>query len=321
MLSTTVNQMALFFMILCVGFIASKAKVVKKESLPHLSNIIVSVLLPALILFSTYTGTTRGAIFDNLPMILLSIGFYLLITTVMFIAARVLGLHGDRARVFQLCFIFGNTGFVGMPLIAAVFPENGMLYMMLFTLVDQLLFWTYGVYLSTAQDASSHNDSLPAGHTDAPHHLSWKTFVTPNTVSMLVAFAVVFLAIPVPKLIIDGVGLLANTTSGMCMFYLGALLFYSDWKAALKTRDLYIGAIIKMVILPIMLARLLIWWGALPIEMVQCFTIITALPVMTLVPIIASKNGHEGDYAAGITVATLVISVATIPFVAWLAFL
>ncbi|MCI9628805.1 MAG: hypothetical protein HFJ64_06265 [Eggerthellaceae bacterium] len=74
-----------------------------------------------------------------------------------------------------------------------------------------------------------------------------------------------------------------------------------------------------MVVLPIVLARLLIWWGVLPVEMMQCFTIITALPVMTLVPIIASKNGHEGDYAAGITVATLVLSVVTIPFVAWIA--
>ncbi|MCI9628806.1 MAG: hypothetical protein HFJ64_06270 [Eggerthellaceae bacterium] len=45
---------------------------------------------------------------------------------------------------------------------------------------------------------------------------------------MLVAFTAVFLAIPVPKLILDGVELLANATSGMCMFYLGALLFYSD---------------------------------------------------------------------------------------------
>ena len=136
---------------------------------------------------------------------------------------------------------------------------------------------------------------------------------------MLVAFTAVFLAIPVPKLILDGVELLANATSGMYMFYLGALLFYSDWKSALKTRDLYIGAIIKMVVLPIVLARLLSWWGVLPIEMVQCFTIITALPVMTLVPIIASKNGHEGDYAAGITVATLVMSVVTIPFMTCIA--
>lgn len=324
MFDTTLHQMILFFLVLCIGFIAAKAGVIKRETLPSFSKIVVSVLLPALILYSTYTGVAREAVLGNLSMLLLAAGFYLLMIAVTYVLARLLGLRGDRGRVFQLCFIFGNTGFVGTPLLAAVFPQNGMLYMMLFTLVDQLLFWTYGVYLSTAQGESDHEDGFPAGHSHGPHRhphrLSWRMFVSPNTVAMAVAFAAVLAAVPVPQIITDCVGSVAAATPAMCMIYLGALLCYSDWRGALKTRDLYVGIAVKMVLLPIVLGRLLIWCGAFPLEMVECFTIIAALPVMTLVPIIASKNGHEGDYAAGITVATLVVSVITIPFVAWAAF-
>lgn len=48
---------------------------------------------------------------------------------------------------------------------------------------------------------------------------------------------------------------------------------------------------------------------------------IMALPIMTVVPMIAKQNGHEGDYAAGMTVVTLVASAVTIPLVQLLAFL
>lgn len=48
---------------------------------------------------------------------------------------------------------------------------------------------------------------------------------------------------------------------------------------------------------------------------------IMALPIMIVVPMIAKQNGHEGDYAAGMTVVTLVASAVTIPLVQPLAFL
>ena len=35
--------------------------------------------------------------------------------------------------------MFGNIGFMGIPIIAAIFPKQGMLYIALFTVVDQLL--------------------------------------------------------------------------------------------------------------------------------------------------------------------------------------
>ena len=48
--------------------------------------------------------------------------------------------------------MFGNIGFMGIPIVAAVFPEQGMLYIALFTVVDQLLLWTVGVNLTAPTD-------------------------------------------------------------------------------------------------------------------------------------------------------------------------
>ncbi|WP_165172951.1 AEC family transporter [Adlercreutzia sp. ZJ242] len=52
--------------------------------------------------------------------------------------------------------------------------------------------------------------------------------------------------------------------------------------------------------------------------LIVCITLLSALPTMTIVPMIASQRGDFGDYAAGITVGTLVFSLVTIPLVTFL---
>lgn len=313
----TLHQMIIFFIMLVVGIVAAKVGAIKSEAMGPLSQFITSILLPAQLFFSTYSSATRQTILDNLVMIALAAAFYAVITVITFLLGRMLRLKGDRRRVFQLCFIFGNTGFVGIPLISAVFPDYGLLYMSLFTLVDQLLFWTMGIYLSTAHEPGKGGGP---GHDPHPHRVSWRTFVSPNTVAMALVFIAVLAEVQLPALATETLELVANASPAMCMIYLGAMLHYSDFAAALKTPDLYAGIVVKMILLPVAAGKLLLWWGAIPIELLECFVIIMALPVMTLVPIVAQRNGHEGDYAAGITVATLAASIATIPLVVWLTF-
>ena len=99
------------------------------------------------------------------------------------------------------------------------------------------------------------------------------------------------------------------------MMYLGALICFTDCMKVLKRADIYVGMAFKMVLVPIALGFALQMMGLFREEIIQCFIMITALPTMTLVPIVASNNGHEGAYAAGVTAVTLVASIVTIPFV------
>lgn len=311
----TLHQMILFFLILGVGFVAGKCHVVKKDFLGEFSGFIVTILLPAQTFYCIYASATRQTVFDNLSMVALAAAFYAVAIVLTWLLAKLLRLKGDRSRVFRLCFIFGNTGFVGTPLLAALFPENGLLYMALFTLVDQPLLWTYGVYLSTAQ-----HDAPGDPHGKHKLNINWKSFISANTIALACAFVCVLAAIPLPGIVVDTMQSISSATPALCMMYLGALLCFSDWAGALKRPDLYVGVAAKMVALPVISGKLLLWSGMFPQELVEALVIIIALPVMTLVPILAQKNGHEGDYAAGTTVATLVISIVSIPLVVWLSF-
>lgn len=301
----TLERMLVFFLILAVGFAAARLGVIGRDFLPGLAGLITKVLLPVMIFYSTCAGCTRQALFDNLAMVALAALFYATASLVLFLLARAMRLPHDKDRVFQFCFIFGNTGFVGIPLLAAVFPEAGLLYMMLFSVVDQAVFWTYGVWLATARDRQV-------------ARFSPRSLVTPNTVAIAAALVFVLADIPLPRLAALSLGTISGATSALCMMYLGALVCFSNVGAALRRPELYVGITVKMVALPVLAGRLLAL-TALPGDLVSALVIIMALPVMTVVPMVAAQNGDEGEYATGITVVTLVASVATIPLAVLLA--
>ena len=303
----TLHQMVIFFLILMVGFIVGKTGLFKREQMGGLAQIITKVLLPVLIFYATVGSATPQSIAANWFIIAFGVVFYIVMALILFALAKLMRLKGDRDKVFTFCFLFGNTGFVGVPLLVALFPESGMLYMMLFSVVDQLVFWTFGIWLATARDRKT--------------RFSVKSLLTPNIISIVLALAFVVFGIPVPGVVNDTLAVISDATSGMCMIYLGLLVCFSKWTQVVKCKELYMGIAAKMLLLPILGGHLLMAIGGLSPDAMVSMVVIMSLPVMTVVPMIASMYGNEGEYATGITVVTLVLSVVTIPLVQLLAFM
>ena len=301
----TLHQMIIFFLILAVGFVAGKKGVIKQESMPHLTQIISKSLLPVLIFYGTI-ATTKEAIAENAIIVVFAIVFYVVVTVILFATAKIMRLKGDRDKIFTFCFMFGNTGCVGIPRLVALFPTAGMLYMMLFTIVDQAIFWTFGIWMATGRDRQT--------------EFTIKNFISPNIIAMALALIVVLIGVPVPAVINDTLATISNATSAMCMMYLGAMVCFSKWMQVLKCAELYVGIVVKMVLLPVIGGHIFMLIG-LPQDMMVSMVAIMSLPIMTVVPMIASMNSNEGEYATGMTVVTLVVSVATIPLVQLLAFM
>ena len=300
---TTLQTMALFFILLCVGFAAGKLHVIRKEFMGPFAQLITKIFLPVMIFYFTVTTVSLDMLVANLVLIPIAIAVYAVLALVSLAIAKLLRLPHDKDRVFQFAFIFGNTGFVGFPLLPAVFPGIGMVFMCLFNVVDQLIFWTYGIWLSTARERETAKFNA-------------KVLLSPNIVAIVLALIFVVAGIPLPGIIDTALATLSKGTSPLCMLYLGATICFTPIGAILKRPDLYIEVIVKMIALPIGAGLLAGFLGASP-EVAGCIALFIALPVMTVVPMIATQNGNEGAYATGLAVVTFVACVITIPLVAF----
>lgn len=303
MSAVIIHQIIIFFAVMLVGCLAGKFGIIRNEFLPDLARLLTKILLPALCFYVSYCGVTAKLIVDNAAVIALAIGFYALIAVSMHLLSKLLHLSSDKSNIFQLAFVFGNTGFVGMPLLLAIFPKIGGVYLALFSIPDQLLFWTYGVYLATASGKKA--------------DIKAKSFLNPNVIAIFLALAFATLGIKLPTVAVDVLRTIKDASCAVSLLYLGALFYFSDWKSAFKTKELYFGICFKMLIVPVILG-LVLKQTALPQSMIFSMIILMSLPTMTVVPMVAEMRGSNGAYATGITVATLAASIVTIPLVAML---
>jgi len=114
-------------LLILIGFVAGKAKLVRGESVRDLSNLVFLVLTQAL-LFRTMSSV-RIEQLDFKP-----VAQYFLVAGALFVAMLWLCGRNSRASVLALASIFSNTLMIGVPLIGLAYGQEGQV--LLFTLIS-----------------------------------------------------------------------------------------------------------------------------------------------------------------------------------------
>lgn len=306
MVHVVIHQMLLFFFVSLIGFACFNHRIITNEALPHIARLMTKVLLPVMIFSVSYFGVTRAMMSQNFIVLPITAIFYFIASVSLYLIGTVMKLPKEHRGVFQLSFLFGNTGFVGAPLLAVLLPRMGGVVLVLFSLIDQALFWTYGVWL-----ASSDKNRNP---------FSWSSLFNPNLIAIVLAMLFVNMNIRITGIVQEVLMILKNAVPAISMIYLGALFASSDWRTVFQRRELYFGILIKQVVLPIVIGRILLWIG-MSSDIISALVVLMALPTMTVVPMIVETYGGDGAYASGITTITLAFSIVTIPIVFAIVFL
>ena len=114
-------------LLILVGFVAGRAKLVRPEAVRDLSNLVFLVLTQAL-LFRTMSSVHLERL-DMRPVFQ-----YFLVAGGLFIVMLVVYGRDSRASVLALASIFSNTLMIGVPLIGLAYGESGQV--LLFTLIS-----------------------------------------------------------------------------------------------------------------------------------------------------------------------------------------
>lgn len=299
------NQLFQFFVMMVCGYIGARRGIISHKALDVLSGIIIGILLPLLVFANAMNGTTRQILFDCHAMILLSAGVYIGLVVLQAVVARLLGHTGNRRRMYQAAMIFGNVGFLGIPLLSAAFPERGGLYIALFSIIDQLVLWTYGMHLTTPVEEKT---------TFSP-----KKFFNPALCAIILAIILILAGIRLPFALENSLMTVGKAATPLSLIYIGGLIYYANWRVGAKTKDLYAGIATKMILFPLvffLVARAL----CSDLEMVQAATLISALPTMSAIAMFAQAKRNQGDYALSIVLLMTVTSLITMTIISYLIF-
>lgn len=312
-----ISQIIIFVIYAGVGVIAVKTGILQEKSLDVVSKLVIKITLPVMLFHNTITGVTAAEFLDTTSVMLWTVVMYITLFALSMFLKKLFRLKGDIGSVYQANTMFGNIGFMGIPVLLAFFPKYGMLYAVMFTVVDQLVLWTIGVSLTTPE-----NKKMQTQSEDAPKKLSVimatiKKLINPATVAIILSVIGVFMGIELPVELDTALSKIGAITSPMAMIYIGALFCYTDMLGSLKKIEFYGTVIFKMILYPIAFYWFMGLFEGLNPEIRLAMTMLSAMPGMTSIAMLAKSQGSEGEYSAGGVFVTTLCSIVTLPLVCY----
>ena len=298
------NQIGIFLILIIFGILAVKFGILDEHSLGSVSKLVMRMALPAYIFINTAEGATRQGLAESLLVIPLAIALYLMLFLLSLLLEKVFHLKGNRGHVFRAIVMFGNVGFMGIPLVVELYPDTALLYISLFTILDQGLFWTYGVSLTKPVSEQKEKISLK----------NLKNLLSPALVAIVGATVLVLLNIHLPKLLTTTLSKLGTASMPLSLLYIGGMLSMTDVRKVLRCGELYAEIGLKMLLLPIVFF-LVMKLCQVPTDMAGTMTFLTGLPAINMVAMLSKNNGSDGDYAVCAVMMTTLACLVTLPLV------
>lgn len=296
------EQIGLFIIYILLGALLIKTKVLTEQTNETLSRFVLKFALPIMIFSNTVSGVDRSTLFSSASILLITVIFYCLTYLLGFGLQKTFCLSGNRGQVYQALAMFGNIGFMGIPIISSIFPQKGMLYISVFTIIDQLVLWTVGVKLTTPRGKGKF-DPLK--------------LINPSSVAIFLAVLFIVLNIQIPLLGEIALQKIGATATPLAMIYLGGVFSCIDITHYIKIKEFYGIVFIKMILFPI-LFYLLLELFQIPDEIHLTMALLSALPAMSSIVMMAKASQSEGDYAMGGIFVTTICSIFSLPFVCWI---
>ena len=298
----TFTQVLILFILILIGYFIRYRNLIDKSFTSKLSNLVLSIFLPALIINSMQINFEPSIINKIIIIILLSFITYLISYLIAYSLKFIFKSDKDIG-VYQYAVMFSNVGFMGYPVVQSIFGSSALFYASIFNLPFNLLIMTLGVYL------------LCRGNEN--YDFSIKSFVNPVIVSILIGFILFIFRIKLPVFINDTLELLGDLTTPLSMLIIGSMLCESPAKECFLNKKLYLIVFIRLIFIPACIYFIL--KGIINDKLLLSIPVIlTSMPIATNAAIMANKYKANESLASQLVFLSALLSIITIPFISFL---
>ena len=134
-----------------IGYVAEKTRFVPEIS-SGLSRIIVNITLPITVIISLSDQDMGGILFSDIVAVAgIAFGSILTLLLVHTYTAKLLKVEQSRRLIHSYLGSFGNVIFLGYPFISQLFGAQGLFYAIVFSIVNELIVWSFGAFFLNKQ--------------------------------------------------------------------------------------------------------------------------------------------------------------------------
>jgi len=298
------NSLTALAICMAVGYACRKFGLINDTHTVGMTNILVRVATPATMFMALYRSEfSRALLLECLATIAITSVIYILGSFLGLLIAKIMKASPGERQNWQFGVAFGNVGFMGIPIITAVFGYEGLIYVAMALTAFNVLTFTIGMRM----------------YDNAPRDFSFKGLLVRNPAIPAVIVGSIFFVsgMRVPYAIEGGVSLIGGITSPLSMILLGVILARQSLvKAFTDVRMLpAIGA--KLIIMPLAVLPVLAWLVPNPIMFYVIVTLM-AMPPAALTAIFAEQFDADSFTAAKFVVVGTILCAITVPLISLL---
>lgn len=301
MFITVFSQVCILMLLIAVGFVAAKAKIMTAEGTKCCTDIALIIVTPCVIIKSLIREYS-GEIMKSLAK-----AFVLTLTVqVLMILLSMLLLHSkdkEKERVLRFGSIFANCGFMSLPLQQAILGDDGTLYGSAYIIMFNLVVWSYGVFLISG---------------DKRYIQPKKLFINPGIIGLLIGIIIFVFSVPIPDIVYSSLNYLSAIYTPLPMLIIGYHLAQSNVLNAFRDFRCIFSVFLSLIIYPLAALGLLYLIGVRGTLLVSIIISVSA-PVAAITTMFSSKFGGDTELSVDMVSLSTVLSLGTMPLVIYIA--
>lgn len=292
------EQIIQLFLMIFMGFVIVKARLLKSEDSRVLSVIVLYLIVPCVIINAFQVDYTK----DTVQGLLIALAASVLTQIVLLIVISVFGklIHLNEVEVASI--YYSNSGNLIVPIVTFILGKEWVLYGCVFMSVQLVFLWTHCKKI-ISREAS----------------YDWKKIVLNiNMISIVIGVILFFTRIHLPSDINSTLSAVGSMIGPASMIVTGMLFAGMNLKKIFTNKRVYFVSFLRLVIVPV-IALILIKCSQLStfssngkkLTLIVFLAIIT--PSASTVTQMCQVYGNDSQYASAINVVTTLFAIVSMP--------
>jgi predicted permease len=301
-LLTTAQQVFILYILIAVGFFADKFGLYTEKASKLNTNLLFYIVTPLVIVNSFLT-------IDNSPENLKNFGIAALLGVAIHVVGIVLVLplfrktEKSKAGIYRYACIYGNCGYMALPLAQAVLGAEGTFYCSAVIMIFNIFCFTHGIYIIGAQKGGFDFKKL---------------IINPGTIGVAIGLPLYLFGVDLPAVIETPITSLASLNAPLAMLIFGTYIAHTDIRTMFTDKRIYLVGIVKLIAIPlIMIAAFKLF--NIPTLLATAIAVSASAPCANNTVIFAGKYDLDTGTASKTVALVSFFSIITMPVMIALA--
>ena len=293
------KQVLMLYLLVAVGAVADKTHLFSQKTAKACTDLLFYIVAFCVIVqsFVTMENTpehTRG--------LAIAVGCGMLMHLTAALIARPWFRKGERTRnsVLEFACVFGNCGYMALPLANAVLGTEGVFFCSAVIVSFQICAFSYGVYLMSGTAESRPRVDLK------------KILLNPGVVAVFFGLPLYLFRVPVPQILTQPLGMLASMNTPLAMLIFGTFMANTKFRSLFRQTRILVVVLCKLIMLPLIMLGIYYLFGIRG-TLLTALTLSASAPSANNTVMFSAKYDQDTGLAAQTVSAVSLMSILTMP--------